>query len=56
MKAEAATKTQLAKLYKVHYSTFKKWLDKVPDLNLSHGQRILTPKQVQKIYAHLGEP
>ncbi|MEJ7821513.1 MAG: DUF4248 domain-containing protein [Chitinophagaceae bacterium] len=56
MKAETSTKTQLAKQYKVHYSTFIKWLQLIPDLNLSTKQRSLTPKQVQLIYNHLGEP
>ncbi len=56
MKAETSTKTQLAKQYKVHYSTFVKWLQMIPDLNLTKGQRLLTPKQVELIYKHLGEP
>ncbi len=56
MKPTAATKTDLARLYNVHYDTFKKWLEKIPDLELDACQRVLTPKQVQKIFAHLGEP
>lgn len=56
MKAETATKSQLANQYKVHYTTFIKWLKMVPDLKLSPRQRLLTPKQVQNIYDHLGEP
>ena len=56
MKAETATKTQLAKQYKVHYTTFIKWLKMIPDLELDVKLRILTPKQVQIIYNHLGEP
>lgn len=56
MKANTATKTQLAAQYKVHYNTFLKWLKMIPELNLDSKQRILTPKQVQIIYNHLGEP
>ena len=56
MKAETATKTQLAKQYKVHYNTFIKWLKMIPDLELSSKQRLLTPKQVKIIYNHLGDP
>ncbi len=56
MKAQTATKTQLAQLYKVNYNTFIKWLKMIPDLGLTPKQRILTPKQVQIIYNHLGEP
>lgn len=56
MKPEAATKSQLAKQYKVHYTTFIKWLKMIPELKLSKGQRILTPRQVQLVFEHLGEP
>lgn len=56
MKAQSSTKTQLAQQYKVHYNTFIKWLKLIPDLGLTDKQRILTPKQVQIIYNHLGEP
>ena len=56
MKPETATKTQLAKQYKVNYSTFSKWLKMIPELQLDAKLRILTPKQVQIIYNHLGEP
>ncbi len=56
MKAETSTKTQLAKQYKVNYNTFIKWLKLIPELGLTPKQRILTPKQVQLIYNHLGEP
>ncbi len=56
MKPKASTKTELAKMYKVHYDTFAKWLKSVPELNLLPTQRVLTPKQVKKIFDHLGEP
>ena len=56
MKAKAYSKTELARMYNVHYDTFKKWLKSVPDIDLKPAQRILTPKQVEKIFNHLGEP
>lgn len=56
MKAKSYSKTELARMYEVHYDTFKKWLQNVPDLELKQGQRILTPKQVEKIFNHLGQP
>ncbi len=56
MKAKSYSKTELARMYQVHYDTFKKWLVNVPELEIENGQRILTPKQVEKIFNHLGEP
>ncbi|GEM_PF-789793 len=56
MKTKAYSKTELARMYNVHYDTFKKWLKGVPDLDLKPTQRILTPKQVEKIFNHIGEP
>lgn len=53
---KTATRTQLAKLYKVHYNTFANWLKRIPDLEIKENQRILTPKQVEKIINHLGSP
>lgn len=50
------TKGQLAKAYGVDLSTFNRWIAKVPDLELERGQRVLTPKQVALIHAHLGNP
>ena len=56
MKIGTYNKTQLADMYHVSYPTFKTWLKKVPDLNLDPKQRLLTPKQVEKIFKHHGEP
>lgn len=50
------SKSQLALEYRITLKTFNKWLEKIPELNLLPGQRILTPKQVELIYAHLGKP
>ena len=54
--AEAATRTQLAMKYKVHYKTFSKWLKLIPDFQITPKQKILTPKQVATIYKYLGAP
>ncbi len=53
-KPRTATKGQLASADGVHLSTFNKWISLVPGLNLSPGQRVLTPKQVMTIMEHLG--
>ena len=53
---KTASKSELARLYKVHLNTFSKWLKSVPGLDLKRYQRILTPKQVQLVFEHLGEP
>lgn len=50
------TKTMLAKYYGVSYNTFLKWMKHVPDLQLSKGQRVLTPRQTQKVIEFLGTP
>jgi hypothetical protein len=52
-KIKVAARTQLAKIYKVHYNTFSKWLKLIPDLDIKANQRTLTPKQVEKIINHL---
>lgn len=56
MKATVATKTELAKMYNIHYNTFIKWLADIPGLGLDPKKRLLTPKQVEIIFLHLGEP
>jgi hypothetical protein len=52
----ACTKSQLAQAYNVSIQTFRRWLLLVPNLQLTDGQRVLTPRQVGQIKAHLGEP
>ncbi len=54
--AKPATRTQLARQYGISSETMKKWLAKVPGLCLDGGVRVLTPKQVEHIMTHLGEP
>jgi transposase len=56
MTIKAYSKTELARLYQVHYDTFIKWIKAIPELKLNSKQRILTPKQVETIFKHLGEP
>ena len=56
MKFKATSKTALARKYKVHYTTFKKWLELIPNLKISSKIRTLTPRQIELIYTHLGEP
>jgi len=51
-----ATRSELARRYGVSPETFKKWLAKVPNLELDIKERVLTPKQVGIIIEHLGEP
>jgi hypothetical protein len=55
-KYSSATRSELAQRYNVSMPTFKKWLDMIPNLILSDKQRTLTPKQVEIIFTHLGEP
>ncbi len=50
------TKSQLAQQYGVAYGTFSKWIKEIPNLSLGPGQRVLTPKQIEIITLHLGEP
>ncbi len=56
VKYRTSTRSALAAKYNVSLPTFRKWLEKIPDLDLSDNQRTLTPKQIEKIMIHLGEP
>lgn len=49
------TKSELAKLYQVSYNTLISWLKGIPSLNLKR-RRVLTPKEVNLIFDHLGKP
>lgn len=49
-------RTELARKYKVSLPTFNKWLRLISNLVLIENQRIFTPKQVELIINHLGEP
>ncbi len=50
------SKSQLSRRFKVSLPTFNSWLELIPDLNLVKNKRILTPKQVEMVFTHLGEP
>lgn len=52
----AKLKSELAVEYGVSMTTMRKWINAIPNLNLSKNQRLLTPVQVDIIYAHLGSP
>lgn len=49
-------RSEFARKYKVSVPTFNKWLVLIPNLSLMENQRIFTPKQVEIIINHLGEP
>jgi len=55
-KPKTLSKGELSRAYGIHISTLNKWLVEVPGLELKKGQRVLTPKQVELIMEHLGEP
>jgi hypothetical protein len=50
------TKKELAYQYGVSVQTFVKWIKEIPNLHLSPFQKIFTPKQIEIIFNHLGEP
>ncbi len=50
------TKSQLAGEYGISVSTFMNWIKVIPDLRLTPCQKILTPRQIKKIYEHLDMP
>jgi hypothetical protein len=56
MKPVASTITGLAQQYNITPRTLKNWLKDCPELKLHKNRRILSPKQVAKIYDHFGEP
>lgn len=53
---KATNKTELAKRFNISYSTLIKWLKQIPELELTKGQRILTPKQIDILYEYYGNP
>lgn len=53
---KATNLSALAKKYDVSYSTFIKWTKQVPLLELTKGQRILTPKQISILFEYFGNP
>ncbi|WP_162628127.1 DUF4248 domain-containing protein [Arcticibacterium luteifluviistationis] len=53
---KSINKSTLASLYEVSLPTLNKWLGMVPELNLDKKTRVLTPKQLELIFNHLGKP
>lgn len=47
---------ELSLLYNVSTDTIKRRLRKIPDLNYQPGTKLLFPKQLNIIFAELGEP
>ena len=56
MKPKSKSKGELATAYGVGIILMRKWLKSIPDLNVTPQQKMLTPKQVAKVYDFLGEP
>lgn len=54
-KIQAYSYKEIVALYNVSWHTFKNWISKIPDLGDYTGKKF-TPKQVQKIVDHIGEP
>jgi hypothetical protein len=54
--ASSITKSALAVQYNIHVNTLREWLKDVPNLELKPFQKVLTPKQLEIIYGHLGKP
>ncbi len=55
-KTKTMSKSELAMAYKINISTLRVWLKRVPGLDLTAGQRLLTPRQVALVMEHIGEP
>jgi hypothetical protein len=55
-KNKAMTRTQLSSYYGVCLATFNKMLVKIPEFTFDKASRILTPKEVETIIKHLGNP
>ena len=53
---KATSKHKLAYDYGISYSTMIKWLKQVPNLGLLPNQKLLTPKQLEKVHDFHGEP
>lgn len=55
LKITSYSRKELYTAYNVSWKTFKIWLLKISDLGDCEGKRF-TPKQVEKIINHLGQP
>ena len=50
------TKSALAVQYNIHVNKLREWLKGVPNLQMKPFQKVLSPKQLELIYEHLGKP
>jgi hypothetical protein len=55
-KISSMTKSALAVEYNIHVNTLREWLKSVPNLEMKPFQKVLSPKQLELIYEHLGKP
>jgi hypothetical protein len=55
-KISSITKSALAVQYNIHVNTLREWLKDVPNLQMKPFQKVLSPKQLELIYEHLGKP
>jgi hypothetical protein len=55
-KISSMTKSALAVEYNIHVNTLREWLKGVPNLEMKPFQKVLSPKQLELIYEHLGKP
>ncbi len=53
---KSINKSALAKKYGISLRTLNNWLSQIPELGDINKVRIFTPKQINTIYRHLGEP
>jgi hypothetical protein len=63
MEKKIYTKSELAEAYNISLDTLQQWIKPVAEKKENkeffknfHLARIITPKQLQLIFAHLGEP
>ena len=53
---KATNKKTLAQNFGISVTTMAKWLKQVPELNLTKGQRVLSPKQISILFQYFGNP
>ena len=53
---KARSKKELAAQYGIDTATLRRWLKRIADLDAKPAQKILTPKQLLKIFEAIGEP
>ena len=53
---KARLKSKLASDYNISMNLLRSWMSEVKDLNLKPHQKVLSPKQILKIYEVWGTP